>query len=129
MKRVGSPCPSCSGPPGDRHGHRLFQCKPEGYSHADPQKEMCDVGARALSCDLDGLDLSLGSATFLTMALGKLVCVSFLIYNMQITVSDARGFVGGQCLQHIASDPQALWYYDCSSLISSSHCYCGLRDS
>lgn len=89
---------------------------------------MCDVGARALSCDLDCLDLSLGSATFLTMALGKLVCVSFLIYNTEIIVSDARG-VRGQCLQHIASDPQGLWYYYCSSLISSSHCYCGLRDS
>ena len=127
MKRVGSPCPSCSWSPGDRHGHRLFQCKPEGYSHTDPQKEMCDVGARALSFDLDCLDLSLGSATFLTVALGKVVCVSFLIYNMEIMVSDARDCVRGQCLQHIASDPQALWYY-CFSLISS-HCYCGLRDS
>lgn len=43
--------------------------------------------------DSDSLDLSLGSAPFLTMALDKEVCVSFLIYTMDITAADARGCV------------------------------------
>ena len=43
------------------------------------------------------MDLSLGSATFLTKALGKVVSVSVLICKMEMMASDTRGCVRGQC--------------------------------